>query len=74
MPEGIFKCMIHDFGTDEPSTWQEHLSQVSHTTSGVAPCRQCGVSTSFTFTGKSSTTAPALCADCKSSLLGDNPP
>lgn len=70
MPEGIFKCGPHEFGTDSITEWQEHQATEIHTHYGSAPCNQCGLQTDFEFTGKVGTKTPALCNDCKQALLG----
>ncbi len=70
MPEGIFKCGTHDFGTDSIEEWQNHQATEIHTVTGIAPCNQCGLTTEFSFTGKVGTKTPALCEQCKQALLG----
>lgn len=70
MPEGIFKCGKHDFATDSFVELQEHNAEESHTINGTAPCNQCGLANTFTFTGKMGAKPPSLCQDCKTMLLG----
>ena len=72
MTEDIFKCSTHDYNTDSIVDWRIHLANESHITKGSAPCNQCGEVCEFSFNGKLKTDkAPALCVDCKTSLLGE---
>jgi len=64
-----FKCFVHNFSTEIPSEWDSHHQSESHTTSGSAPCKLCGRTTDFTFTGKRKfNSIPSICSECKESL------
>ena len=70
MPEGIFKCGKHEYATDSIEDWQKHYADEVHQHIGKAPCNQCGISSEFNFTGKVGNKVPALCSDCKATILG----
>ncbi len=69
MVQGIFKCYIHDFGTNEADEWDKHKLLKEHIETGAAPCNQCGVETKFKFKGKLGKVPPALCKSCVTKLL-----
>lgn len=71
MAEYTFRCGVHDFGTDDLDDFNTHLEEEVHTTTGIAPCNQCGLETEFSFTGKrKGSKPPALCQSCKDDILG----
>jgi len=69
MPEGIFKCYVHDFGTDSPDEWRDHKAEQEHHVTGHANCNQCGTSTRLDVVTKQGARAPALCDDCADKLI-----
>jgi len=69
MPEGIFKCYVHDFQSDSPDEWRDHKATEEHHITGYAKCTQCDKSTRIDVVTKRGVKAPALCDDCADKLL-----
>lgn len=64
-----FKCGEHKFSAEKIEDWQKHLETEDHVEQGFAPCKLCGFTTAFKFTGKrKADSIPAICEKCRKSL------
>jgi len=65
----MFKCSVHSFTSEKIEEWQKHIEAFDHVEIGTAPCKLCGFSTEFKFSGKrKADSIPAICERCKKSL------